>query len=142
MYKQVLISVDASKESEAVMRKGIEIANLYDAEVTVLHVLELPMPMVGELALVDTYFNSEEYTKLIKESLMELVKKVNLPDSCLQIVTGMPAQTVVSYAEKHHCDLVVTGSHGKSGYKLLLGSVASAILHKARCDIFVYRIKP
>lgn len=141
MYHQVLIAIDASKESEAVLRKGVELANLYDAGISVLHVLELPMPMVGELALVDTYFNSEEYTKLIKDSLQELIKKVNLPESSLQIVTGMPVQTVIATAEKQGCDLIVTGSHGKNGFKLLLGSVASGILHKAKCDVFVYRIK-
>jgi len=141
MYKHVLIAVDTSKESENVLRKGIELANLYDADVKVIHVLELPMPMVGELALVDTYFNSEEYTKLIKDTLVGLLKKVNLPEGSLHIVTGVPAYTVISFAEKNQIDLIVTGSHGKHGLKLLLGSVASGILHKAKCDVFVYRFR-
>jgi len=139
MYHNVLIAIDTSKESEQVLRKGIELANLYDASVSVIHVLELPMPMVGELALVDTYFNSEEYTKLIKDTMLVLVKKVNLPESSLHIVSGLPASTVVNYAEKNKMDLIVTGSHGKNGLKLLLGSIASGILHKAKCDVFVYR---
>ena len=53
---------------------------------------------------------------------------------------GLPAAKVVAYAEQQGVDLIVTGSHGKKGLKLLLGSVASGILHKAVCDVFVHRI--
>lgn len=141
MYNNVLIAIDTSSESDQVLRKGIEIANLTDATVSVIHVLELPMPMVGEMALIDTYFNSEEYTKLIKDALYALLQKVNLPESCLHIVSGLPASTVVHYAGEHNVDLIVTGSHGKKGIKLLLGSIASGILHKAKCDVLVYRLK-
>ena len=140
MYHHVLIAIDTSKESEPILRKGIELANLYDASVSVIHVLELPMPMVGELALVDTYFNSEEYTKIIKDAMAALMKKVNLPESSLHIASGLPASTVVNYAEKNKMDLIVVGSHGKNGLKLLLGSIASGILHKAKCDVFIYRL--
>lgn len=141
MYQKVLISIDASKESSDILKKGIELAKLNKASVQVVHVLELPMPMVGELALVDTYFNSEEYTKVIKDALKKLVKDSGLPESSLQIIAGLPSMAVVNHAEKNHCDLIVTGSHGKSGVKLLLGSVASGILHKAKCDVHVVRVK-
>ena len=141
MYQKVLISIDASKESSDILKKGIALAKLNKASVQVVHVLELPMPMVGELALVDTYFNSEEYTKVIKDALKKLVKDSGLPESSLQIIAGLPSMAVVNHAEKNHCDLIVTGSHGKSGVKLLLGSVASGILHKAKCDVHVVRVK-
>ena len=141
MYNHVLIAIDTGQESEQVLRKGIELANLYGAVITVVHVLELPMPMVGELALVDTYFNSEEYTRLIKDALLTLLKKVNLPASTLQIISGLPVSTITDFAEKNNMDLIIVGSHGKNGIRLLLGSVASGILHKAKCDVFVYRLK-
>jgi universal stress protein A len=141
MYNHVLIAIDTSQESEQVLHKGIELAKLYGSCVEVIHVLELPMPMVGEMALVDTYFNSEEYTRVVKETMLALLKKVNLPENCLHLAVGLPASTVVSYAANNQVDLIMTGSHGKSGLKLLLGSVASGILHKAGCDVLVHRLK-
>jgi universal stress protein A len=141
MYNHVLIAIDTSQESEQVLRKGIELARLYGSRVEVIHVLELPMPMIGEMALVDTYFNSEEYMRVVKETMIGLLKKVNLPENSLHLEAGLPAAAVVSYAKDHQMDLIVTGSHGKSGLKLLLGSVASGILHKAGCDVLVYRLK-
>jgi len=141
MYNHILIAIDTSKESEQVLHKGIELAGLYGSRVEVIHVLELPMPMVGEMALVDTYFNSEEYTRVVKETMLALLRKVKLPENSLHIAVGLPASTVVTYAANNRVDLIVTGSHGKSGLKLLLGSVASGILHKAGCDVLVYRLK-
>jgi universal stress protein A len=141
MYNHVLIAVDSSPESAAVIQKGIDLAKLTGAKVSVVHVLELPMPMVGEMALVDTYFNSEEYTKIIRDAMKKLVTDAGLPGSAVEIIAGLPSSGVVNHAEKNKVDLIVTGSHGKSGVKLLLGSVASGILHKAKCDVFVVRIK-
>lgn len=141
MYDRVLIAIDASQESEQVLRKGVELANLYDASITVVHALELPMPMVGELALVDTYFNSEEYIRLVTDALLSLLKKADLPASTLQIISGLPVSTIIDFSENNNMDLIVVGSHGKNGIKLLLGSVASGVLHKAKCDVFVYRLK-
>jgi universal stress protein A len=138
--QHVLVAVDTSTESEAVLRKGMDLAQGAGASLSVLHVMELPTPMVGELALIDTYFNYEEFARLTREALLEQLNKVGLEEACLHVLTGAPASTVVHYAEEHEVDLIVCGSHGKNGFKLLLGSVASGILHKAPCDVFVHRI--
>lgn len=140
MYQHVLIAVDSSPESELVLSKGLQLAKPWGAKISVIHAMELPVAMVGEMALVDTYFNAEEYAKLIKETLVEKIKKAGLALEALHIEAGLPAMKVTAYAEQHGVDLIVTGSHGKRGLSLLLGSVASGILHKAKCDVFVCRI--
>lgn len=140
MYKHVMIAVDGSPESEQVLAKGLQLAKPWGAKISVYHAMELPVPMVGEMALIDTYFNAEEYAKVIKEALTGKVKQAGLTLEALHIETGLPAAKVVGYAEQNGVDLIITGSHGKRGIKLLLGSVASGILHKAKCDVFVHRI--
>ena len=140
MYRHVLIAVDSSAEADQVLAKGIALAKLWGAKVSVLHAMELPVPMVGEMALVDTYFNAEEYAKLVRDALTERVRQAGLALDSLHIEAGFPAAKVVSYAEQQGADLIVTGSHGKHGLSLLLGSVASGILHKTKCDVFVCRI--
>ncbi len=142
MYQHVLIAVDSSPEADQVLTKGLALAKPWGCRISVLHAMELPVPMVGEMALVDTYFNAEEYAKLIRETLSARIQKANLSLENLHIEAGLPASKVVSYAEQQGADLIVTGSHGKHGLSLLLGSVASGILHKAKCDVFVVRIKP
>ncbi len=140
MYKHVLIAVDSSSEADQVLTKGLQLAKLWGAKISVIHAMELPVAMVGEMALIDSYFNAEEYAKLIRDALTARVEQAQLPLSSLHIEAGLPASKVVSYAVEHEADIIVTGSHGKRGLSLLLGSVASGILHRAECDVFVCRI--
>lgn len=142
MYRHILIAVDSSPEAQQVLAKGLALAKPSGAKISVLHAMELPVAMVGEMALVDTYFNVEEYTKLIRESLSQQVQQAGLSLEALHIEAGLPASKVVAYAEQQGADLIVTGSHGKRGFSLLLGSVASGILHKAKCDVLLHRIQP
>ena len=52
---------------------------------------------------------------------------------------GSTKNEVLRVAEEHKVDLIVTGSHGKHGLALLLGSTANAILHGADCDVLIVR---
>ncbi|MDE4980206.1 universal stress protein, partial [Francisella tularensis subsp. holarctica] len=53
---------------------------------------------------------------------------------------GNPAAEIVEYAEERNCDVIVLGSQATHGINLLLGSVANAVLHKAKCDVFTVRV--
>ena len=77
-----------------------------------------------------------------------LLKKVEdrVSDSGLQpvdcrIVFGRPIETLLEEAEQGGYDLIVVGSHGRHGVKLLLGSTANGVLHRAKCDVLSIRIR-
>ncbi|MBN1279915.1 MAG: universal stress protein [Chlorobium sp.] len=53
---------------------------------------------------------------------------------------GDPATGILSYAEKHHADLLVLGSHGSMAYtRLLMGSTAETVMRKATCAVVIYK---
>jgi universal stress protein A len=56
------------------------------------------------------------------------------------VLAGAAATEVRSKAEDIHADLIVIGSHGTAGWKLLLGSTANKVLHGASCDIMTVRV--
>jgi nucleotide-binding universal stress UspA family protein len=57
-----------------------------------------------------------------------------------EVRTGSPAPTVVAFAQEWDADLVITGSHGRTGVaRLVLGSVARNVLHRATCSVVVIR---
>lgn len=57
-----------------------------------------------------------------------------------EVLTGSPASAVVAFAEAWDADLVIMGSHGRTGLtRLLLGSVARNVLHHAACSVLVVR---
>jgi universal stress protein A len=53
---------------------------------------------------------------------------------------GSAATEIRALAEERVADLIVIGSHGRSGWKLLLGSTANKVLHGAHCDILTVRV--
>jgi nucleotide-binding universal stress UspA family protein len=57
-----------------------------------------------------------------------------------EVRTGSPGPTIVDFAREWDADLVIMGSHGRTGLaRLLLGSVARSVLHQARCSVLVVR---
>jgi nucleotide-binding universal stress UspA family protein len=61
-------------------------------------------------------------------------------DAQAEVRSGSPAPTIVAFAEEWQADLVIMGSHGRTGVaRLLLGSVARSVLHHAGCSVLVVR---
>ena len=81
--------------------------------------------------------NSEEEKHLAsREQLESLVKALNssVDTECL-VAQGSIKAEVIAAAQQLNCDLIVVGCHGHHGSGLLFGGNASAILHKAPCDV-------
>jgi nucleotide-binding universal stress UspA family protein len=57
------------------------------------------------------------------------------------LLRGDPATTIVEVAEQENCDLIVMGTHGRTGFaRLLMGSVAEAVVRRANCPVFTYKL--
>jgi len=59
-------------------------------------------------------------------------------DRCFSTTQGVPADEIVTHANRTAAELIVMGTHGRTGIRrVLLGSVAEQVLHKARCPVLV-----
>jgi nucleotide-binding universal stress UspA family protein len=57
-----------------------------------------------------------------------------------RLLTGDPAEEIVRFADEARCELIVMGTHGRTGFKrLLMGSVAEAVIRRAKCPVLTYR---
>lgn len=88
----------------------------------------------------------EEDTNMrsVRESLLnrasELSKFIGPHEILIETVLGEPRKAIVELAKKHYADLIVMGSHGRTGLKkLVLGSVAHGVSHDAPCAVAVVR---
>ena len=149
-YKQILVAVDLTEDSQLICRKALEVARENKASILLLHVVEfvyqmstsydpLFYPSFEELAI-----NEEELIKLAKEKMLNLIKELDVKEGlCLEhdVVSGIPKTEILRLAEEKTADLIVCGSHGRSGFELLLGSTANAILHHAACDVLAVRTR-
>jgi len=140
-WKRICCAVDFSEPSRLALSKAAELARRDGAELLLAHVYEVPQP-AGELlvAAVDlTGPAAAEAEQKMRPWMEEAVRLRGAPVRT-RILAGQPALEVTQAAREAGCDLLVVGTHGRSGIKrLVLGSVAERIVREAHCDVLVAR---
>lgn len=142
MIKHILLATDLSANSHVIAEKAKNMAKMYKAKLSIVYVLEY-RPVVyggGEFALpIDTELMAV-FEKKARDSLAQLGKDLNVAEEDQYFAMDSVKQAVVDLAERLGVDLIVIGSHGTHGPALLLGSVANAILHAAKCNVLAVRL--
>lgn len=140
MYKNILVAIDMSDEAHVVLEKATALARQYGAALDVVHVLDWPLtgfdPVVGYSAVSD-----EVMLQGMVESVQKLVERHGIDAAHVHALLGQPSSMISSLAEQLKADLLVIGSHGRRGWRVLLGSTANAVMHVIQCDSLVVRIK-
>ncbi|NOZ54028.1 MAG: universal stress protein [Gammaproteobacteria bacterium] len=142
-YKNILIAVDLSASAEDVIKKAKNIADINNTKLTLIHAIDyIPYIGFGEGALITPTYTipNEELIKNAKNTIDRLLNKMQLTHLDIIIEFGAATNEIVSYANEHNVDLIVVGSHGRHGVKLLLGATANGVLHHAPCDVLAIRI--
>lgn len=141
-YKNILLGVELiSKNDDRLLQKALEIVNEFKANLYVVHAIE-HLSSYGAAYGVAVGADIEQMLMdNARKELDKLGRRLNLPEK-QQILKMGPAQAIIlEEAEKLNADLIVIGSHGRHGLRLLLGSTANAILHGAKCDVLAVRLQ-
>lgn len=139
-YKKILLAVDLSDNSRLVGERAKAIARCYDADITLLHVVEyVPVEPMGE-ALLPTVQIESELVDRAKIKLTELAATLALPQAPRLVETGSIKAEIVRAAQKLGADLIVLGSRERHGLAILLNFTEDTILHAAPCDVLAVRI--
>jgi universal stress protein A len=77
----------------------------------------------------------QEAIAISEKKLKEIAKRLNIDESKVHTLLGAPGPEVRNLAVEINADAIVIGSHGHSGWKILLGSTAIKVLHGATCDV-------
>src|SRR5205823_9797999 len=114
------------------------------AELLVVHVLSPVVPIAGEGYVTPQLYqelesSSRAYANKQLASLIAKAKKAGVRAKPL-LLDGMPHEAIVRAARTRRADLIVIGTHGRSGLaKLFLGSVAGRVVSSARCPVMTVR---
>lgn len=132
-FKRILHPTDFSEASQFACAKAVELAKQCGAKLIVLHAFADPVSVEGMWAIPDPRPELEEAMSMIAADEPAIaVERV--------LRVGTPAEAIIGYAERHKCDLIVMGTHGRSGLShLLMGSVAEQVIRKAPCPVMVVR---
>jgi len=139
--KNILVPVDYSDSGDAAMAYAVSLAKEYDAEMHLVHVYEQPF------AYVDAGFSGTPIPADIppadlteEEAKLELVTPTEDIKLCRKFIIGSPADDLVNYAKENEIDLVVMGTHGRTGLsRLLMGSVAEGVVRRSPCPVLTIK---
>jgi universal stress protein A len=142
-YQHILIATDFSKQKDMICAKARELAEQHQANLSICHIIEdFPLtdfayePMISvDIDMRDALLESG------KKQLATLAESLSIPASQQWVELGTPGHDIVRVADENNVDLIIVGSHGRHGFKRLLGSTANAILHHAHCDVLAVRLK-
>ena len=143
-YKNILIAIDLTQSAEDVIERALGIPNDANAKFCIVHVIDyIPYVGFGEGALITPTYTipDEELIRTARVTINELLERMNLTNVETVIEFGTPTTEICRHAKERYTDLIVIGSHGRHGVKLLLGSTANGVLHHAPCDVLAVRIK-
>lgn len=142
---KILIAVEDSKYSDHVAAYGYDLARKLGAAVALLHVNEVPVatPYVTDPMLNETPVVMPDVIQAQDESGKRLLDRI--ADTFGADVTtytftklGSPKEEILHTAEEWGADLIVLGTHGRTGFDLFLaGSVAEKVTRKAKCPVLV-----
>jgi len=136
--KRILVAMDRSKYSEKAFDQAISMAKICKSTLFIISVLDL-YPEVKEIEIA-----LEERGKMLKgtKEFLEAVKakaaKENIPCETIVHIGGQPHEFIIQEAKEKNIDLIVMGTHGRTGLdKLLIGSVAERVVGHAPCAVMV-----
>ncbi|MFB0979292.1 MAG: universal stress protein [Alteromonadaceae bacterium] len=148
MYKHILFATELNETKCNIEDKVTQLQKITHAKLSVIHVVE-PVSnayyggaydVMSGFDSLDSIVNTKQSEERAKEALQPLVKRLNITEKNLHIPAGSTREEILAFAERNEVDLIITGSHGVHGLKLLLGSTSNAILHGTKCDVLAVRL--
>jgi nucleotide-binding universal stress UspA family protein len=142
---QIVVALDFSPVSARAAQIAAREAHRREATLTVVHSLEVITPVAGEpgIAVPDSAFTTfpiEDLRAQARRQLGEILSEAGAPSAEIEVVIGPPGATIVQHAQERHADLIFLGTSGRSGLdRIMLGSVAAAVVRDAPCSVLVVR---
>jgi universal stress protein A len=142
-YQHILLATDFSEQSNQATARAVELAQRYNAKLTLLHVVDYypedsPIDWSSVEKTVDPYDYLLNYTR---ERLEALAKRFDCENAIQELATSASSakQEIVRIAQERQVDLIVLSSHGMRGIRALLGSTTNGVLREAPCDVLAVR---
>lgn len=142
----VLIAVDESAAVPCIIKFVAQ--HKWDDK-TIFKIVNVIAPTMLDHPMASYPLFLESVEKDVRDDAESLLKRTReeiqakFPDLLVQteVIAGSPAEVIVAEAERSGAELIIVGSHGRSGLKrFLLGSVSSAVIAHAPCNVMVVRV--
>ena len=143
LFQNILVPVDLSHQSARAFKVALDIAKKRNSKITILTCLELDASHHLYYEATPSPQQIKKQSRVVKrhfEKLESLAEKNNISIKSKILTSGSAVSNIVTFAKSQKHDLVVIGSHGRTGFdKWLLGSVANGVSQKTKCPILIVK---
>jgi len=133
MYNKILVPTDGSEGSEVALEHARSLAEKYDSEVHILYVADVRTHNTGDIV----HNIVGELEKIGEESVKSLKKELDSDSNVVtEVIKGIPHREITDYANEKEIDLIVMGTHGRTGLdRILLGSVTEKVVRTSKVPV-------
>jgi len=133
MYDKILVPTDGSEGSEVALDHATRLARQYDSEIHLIYVADVRTQNTGD---VMANFMGE-LEKIGEEAVMSMREELDeIDDVITKVVKGIPHLEIIDYSDEEEIDLIVMGTHGRTGLdRILLGSVTEKVVRTSEVPV-------
>jgi nucleotide-binding universal stress UspA family protein len=143
VFRQILHPTDFSRASAPALRRAAALAKAFRAPLVLVHVMAPPSPFIGEGAPPSSYVELFAMARRsARRRLAALLARTRRARVRVQAVfaEGLPAEEILRAARRARADLIVMGTHGRTGFsRFFMGSVAERVVRESPCAVLTVR---
>lgn len=143
-FDKILTAIDFSESSDFAFEYALTLAQQFQAELTIMHVINEPVDLRGFYV---PHISFEQLEKEIEEGAEKMMGKfcqtrmADFPNYKTAIVTGIPYEEIIKKAQDSDSSLIVLGTHGRTGFDhIIFGSTAERVVRSASCPVLTIRM--
>lgn len=144
LFDKILTAIDFSENSDRAFDYALTLAVKFDAELTIMHVVNEPVDLRGFYV---PHISFEQLEKEIEDGAAKMMEEfcssrlASFPGYKTAIVTGIPYDEIIRKADEMGASLIVLGTHGRTGLDhLIFGSTAERVVRSASCPVMTIRL--
>ena len=139
-YSTVVLAADLTEESTLLAERMKQIVGDSPCTVHIVHVIEPLSSAYGGDVPMDLSPVQDQIQEQAKVHLAEFALQLNVSEEHRHLIFGRPQSEIHRVAEEYNADLIVVGSHTRSGLARLLGSTANGVMDSAPCDVLAVHV--
>jgi len=139
--KKILCPIDHSDGSKEALKYAVSFAMKNEAKLYLLHIIDI-RSFDESIDTMAAQIPNDETIKQLKTKLFECIPEEIRSDMQIEalVVQGIPFAEIISIAKTNKVDMIVMGTHGRTGLAhIMIGSVSEKVVRKAHCPVLTVR---